>query len=156
MTSAVFLHVDARSVAGVALHIDGAAPHGVAGGVPHAAVDDDGAVVHGVPHGVLRIAPDGDGGAGEIGAQRIAGDALDLHCGVAHAGGDIPLPQTAGQAARLLRRPQPGIEGGVIRPRGVDRDHSITHPLPFFYGFFLRYTLFSGVTDAEDRQLLFI
>ena len=71
----VGLHVDPRTVSGVPLHIQLAAPHGIARGVADAAADDDAARVHGVAHGVLCVAAHLDAGAVEIGTQRVAGRA---------------------------------------------------------------------------------
>ncbi len=71
------LHVDAGTVAGIALDEDLAAPHGVAGGVSRIAVNIDGAFVHGISGGFLGIAVDMDGAAVQIGAQGVAGSAVD-------------------------------------------------------------------------------
>ena len=56
--------------------------------------------VHRIAYGVLRVAVDGKGAAPQIRAQRVAGDAVDLHPASAHARTDKPLPKAAGDAAR--------------------------------------------------------
>ena len=68
-----------------------AAPHGVPRSVAGAAVDHDASGTHGVAHRVLCIAVYGNRTAAQIGAQRIAGDAVDLQPFAAHTGGDEPL-----------------------------------------------------------------
>src|SRR5699024_2045412 len=65
----VLLHVDTAAVARVPLDVDGAAPHGVACGVPAGAVDDDFPAVHGVAGGVLGVAEHLHRGAVPVGAQ---------------------------------------------------------------------------------------
>ena len=102
--------MDAHPVAGIALHIDLAAPHGVARRIAGAAVDDDAPGVHGVAYGVLGVAVDGDGAAAQICAQRVAGYAVNDQRLAAHAGGNEPLPLTGADAALL-----PSAEGKLPR-----------------------------------------
>ncbi len=63
------------------------------------------AAVHRIAYGVLRVAVNGKGAAPQIRAQRVAGDAVDLHPASAHARADKPLPKAAGDAAGRPRQP---------------------------------------------------
>lgn len=89
----VLLHVDAAAVARVLFNVDGAAPHGVACGVPAGAVDDDFPAVHGVAGGVLGVAEHLHRGAVQVGAQGVARHLVHGIKALSGPGGDVPLAQ---------------------------------------------------------------
>lgn len=94
--------MNAGTVAGVALHQNFAAPHGVAGRVPGRAVDADFSLVHGVAGRVLRVAENGDFTAVQIRAESVARGAAD---------GDVPPPSPLA----MYRWPlQPRISTAVL------------------------------------------
>ena len=74
---AVGFHMDARPVAHIPLNENDAAPHGVAGGVPGAAVDHDSPRVHGVAGGLLHVAEHLDGTPVQIGPHGVARHPVD-------------------------------------------------------------------------------
>ncbi len=89
----VGLHVDAHSVAHVALDEDLAAAHAVAEHVACVTVNDDRAGVHRVAHAVLRVAEHLDGGSVHEHRHVLAGRAVDLDAQALalDAGADVAL-----------------------------------------------------------------
>ena len=92
--------MDARTVAGIPLYIDLAAPHGVSRRIADAAVDDDPSAVHRIADGVLRVAAHLDAGAVQIGAQRVPRRPRDLQKPLLRPGADESLPKAAGDQQR--------------------------------------------------------
>ena len=83
--------MDARPVAHVALHQDHSAAHGVSRGVPAAAVDDDFPGVHGIAGGILGVTEYLHPAVVHIGAQGIAGNAVNRQPLAGQAAGNIAL-----------------------------------------------------------------
>ena len=107
--------MDARAVAGIPLHVDLAAPHGVSGGVADAAVDDDPPAVHRIADGVLGVAAHLDAGAVQIGAQRIARRPRDLQPSSLRPRADKSLPKASGDTQRAGAVPDLLIQPAMIQ-----------------------------------------
>ena len=89
----VCLHVYAHAVTRVAADENFPAAHGISDGVAAVAVYDDRPRVHGVADRVLRVAAHIYFRPVEIGAERVAGRALDRHCLIAQSRADIALSE---------------------------------------------------------------
>ena len=87
----VRLHMDARTVARVAPHVDFPAAHGVAGGITGRTMHEDRAVIHGIAGGVLRVAQHRDARAVQICAQRVSGRACQRQLFLSKARRNIAL-----------------------------------------------------------------
>ena len=111
----VSLHVDAGTIAGVALDQDLATAHGITGSITDVAVDDDLTFIHGIADSVLRVGIDRYGGTVEVGTQGVSGNPLNGDLSVGHTCGNEPLTKTVDDMKIAFTLPNGFVEHHLIQ-----------------------------------------